>query len=656
MELSNEQEYFVNEALDGKNILVDACIGSGKTTSIQELCNRFSQERKILYLTYNKLLKVDAINKIKNKNVKVQNYHGFAYWLLSSNKIKAGVSELIKEVNKRKIEIPSYDTLIIDEYQDIDSEIAEFLEKIKASNPKMQIIAVGDMKQKIYDFTSLDVKKFIEKFLGSYTHITFTYCFRLGTNYASKLGISWHKEINGVNKKMKVNNLYTMEEVVDEISRHKPEEILCLGTRTGQMSDVLNELELKYPHKFNKNTVFASIRDKDGGVTPTDKCAIFTTYDGSKGLERPYCYLFDFTEANWALRMLKPNTKVNILKNIFLVAASRGKEEINFVKIDKKTTSSNFLSFSYLESIKDNNNFMSVNFEKPFDISDMFDFKYKEDVDACFDLLNIREILMPDDSLMKFKIQDGMIDLSPVVGIWQQAIFFKNYNVWDVIETQRYHNKIIAARYDDPVEKQVLALVASITNQNRYITQVKTPFISKEEEQMLKNRLSLYFKGNEVVEQEVYMSLLTNKGNIEINGRVDAIDSYGNIVELKHTSELSHEHFLQIASYVVATQSQRGLIWNTKTNKMYEVSVKDNDKFVRLMTVAITKGVANQVLEVQYTKDLADLEASKRKKYNKELIEKRMERKLERQKKEEKENSLKEFKKNSLEELNLISS
>lgn len=44
--LSDEQKHFVDLALEGHNVLVDACIGSGKTTSIQELCNKFPKPLK----------------------------------------------------------------------------------------------------------------------------------------------------------------------------------------------------------------------------------------------------------------------------------------------------------------------------------------------------------------------------------------------------------------------------------------------------------------------------------------------------------------------------------------------------------------------------------------------------------------------------------
>ena len=116
IELSQEQKQFIEIAKEGKNILVDACIGSGKTTAIQFLCDELSPDLNILYLTYNKLLKVDAKSKIRNANVTVTNYHGFAFNSLINFGRKTGIPDLIQRFNKEKPPIDIYDVLIIDEY------------------------------------------------------------------------------------------------------------------------------------------------------------------------------------------------------------------------------------------------------------------------------------------------------------------------------------------------------------------------------------------------------------------------------------------------------------------------------------------------------------------------------------------------------------
>lgn len=192
--LSDEQREFIELALKGGNILVEACIGSGKTTAIQYLCDLISQDKKILYLTYNKLLKLDAKSKIKNKNVLVTNYHGLAWLFLKQNGLSAGVSDMIQMVINKVTKIPKYDVLIIDEYQDIEQELSDFLKMIKKANPNMQIIAVGDIEQKIYDKTTLKVPYFINEFLGEYERLEFTKCFRLSNELASMLGRIWSKK------------------------------------------------------------------------------------------------------------------------------------------------------------------------------------------------------------------------------------------------------------------------------------------------------------------------------------------------------------------------------------------------------------------------------------------------------------------------------
>ncbi len=83
--------------------------------AIQYLCN-YIKDKQILYLTYNKLLKVDAQSKIKGSNIEVNNYHGLAYKVLSEYGIRTSVSNLIQTINTTdSIRFKKYDILIIDE-------------------------------------------------------------------------------------------------------------------------------------------------------------------------------------------------------------------------------------------------------------------------------------------------------------------------------------------------------------------------------------------------------------------------------------------------------------------------------------------------------------------------------------------------------------
>lgn len=135
VKLSDEQEAFIDAALSGANVLVDACIGSGKTTSIQQLCSRLDSNKKVLYLTYNVLLKLDAQAVIRSGNVFVTNYHSFARRMLLDNYVglPASIGDYPEAVADKFCKIPHYDVLIVDEYQDIAEDTAKLLKYIKRS-------------------------------------------------------------------------------------------------------------------------------------------------------------------------------------------------------------------------------------------------------------------------------------------------------------------------------------------------------------------------------------------------------------------------------------------------------------------------------------------------------------------------------------------
>lgn len=587
--LTDEQKELLIQTAKGNNVLVDACIGSGKTTAIQVLCNVF-HDRKILYLTYNKLLKIDARQKIRNRNVTVTNYHGFAYMCLAGMGIRAGISDLIQSFNKHKPPVQHYDILVLDEYQDIEQEIADMLVHIKSQNPDIQIVAVGDMKQKIYDKTTLQVLPFMEKFLGNYKTLHFTQCFRLSSALAGKLGRIWEKQITGVNPKCRVESM-TVDEVTDFLSMQLPENILCLGSRTGAMAGVLNKLEEQYPKSFNKATVYASIRDddRDTYAAPSEKTAIFTTYDSSKGLERKICVIFDYTEEYWTVRIGKPMTKYEILRNIFCVAASRGKERIIFVTNPKNKKGETPLSEKTLSTVPKEKEEKSAE----LDISEMFSFKYKEDVEDCYRKLSITQIPMADNRTIQIKGTDEMIDLSPCIGIFQEAVFFDGYDIdREISYAQAMHSDRppLRIREGAGLEEKILYLTAYNTYQDRYVTQVRTPFISQEQTYEICDRLASVFTHDENVQKTCAMHISDRKGkDIFIDGKADVVKN-NCVYELKFVSELQHEHFLQCACYMVAMDLPDGILWNVKTNQMYAVSVPDRKDFMSCVVNAVTKG------------------------------------------------------------------
>ncbi len=603
LKLSDEQRLFIERALQGENILVDACIGSGKTTAIQNLCNALPGTKKVLYLTYNKLLKLDAKSKIRKRNVTVTNYHGFAYMTLKRSGISAGISDLIQTFIQEKPPVAKYDILIIDEYQDIEQELAGLLQLVKDCNPVMQIIAVGDMEQKIYDKTTLNVEAFMKDFLEEHLTLKFTQCFRLSDGLAAMLGRVWKKQINGVNSRCKVEEM-SKEEIIPFLAEQIPADILCLGARTGTMSEVLNMLEENYPHIFNKKTVYATISEQDsmGKAEPKEDSAIFTTYDSSKGLERKICVVFDFTESYWGVRLVKPQQSYTVLRNIFCVAASRGKNHIIFVKPEEAMLSEKTLSTCMAENQK---------FED-LDISEMFDFKYKEDVEKCFSLLKIRRQISEDTSSIDIRSTDGLIDLSPCIGIYQEAAFFRHYQIETAIQLKISLNPELARLYTEEIkngslDEKILFLVSLETKQKRYRTQVETPFVSEEQSEMIKNRLNTRLDRGEDAQVECRIDFCDRKSGevrFSVKGYADAVKD-GTVYELKFVSELTHEHFLQCASYLVAMKLQKGILWNTRDNTSYEIEVPDRIAFLNAVIKTVTKGA----MENYYGPDLPDKQA-----------------------------------------------
>lgn len=589
--LTSEQKQFIDVALSGKNVLVDACIGSGKTTAIQHLCNVIPDNKHVLYLTYNKLLKLDAIKKITNKNVHVQNYHGYACERLLERGISVAQADLLREFNRRKMILPPVDILIVDEYQDIDSMSARMLQYIKQYYPGIQIIMVGDMQQKIYDYSTLDVWDFVKSFLGDHIDLRFTTCFRLSKEWAENLGKVWGKTIHGANENCKVYRM-TVDETAEYLKQQEPKDILCLGPYRSKnnIGILLNELEDSLPEKFNKNTVYASIRDEDANVQPNDNCAIFTTYDSSKGLEKKICVLMDWTEEYWTMRSRRQHS-YEILRNIFCVAASRGKETI--IVVDHGTAE---LSWKTLGT-----KFEQKKQEKRFEPSKMFEFAKQEYIDGCYSCLSV-ESLNTKKGRTEIQINrtDGLIDISPCIGIYQEAMYFDNYNIDTTIDQYCKENKTPRLISNDAsLFEKILYMTSLDTNQDRYRKQVKADsIVTKEQWNQISSRLNERLTRTE--NAQVPCNITCN-GVGNIVGFADVVRD-DTVYELKFTSALSRAYFLQCALYMIGLNKPKGILWNIRTNEIYEIKIRDKKEFLDTVVTIMSDGYCRSYCGPQWTK------------------------------------------------------
>ena len=97
------------------------------------------------------------------------------------------------------------------------------------------------------------------------------------------------------------------------------------------------------------------------------------------------------------------------------------------------------------------------------------------------------------------------------------------------------------------------------------------------------------------------MQFMDDSDNVyEIAGRPDVIKN-NTIYELKFVEELTHEHFLQCACYMVAFGLNKGILWNVRTNEQYSIVIPDREKFMKAVAKTTTKGkVSDAYFESDY--------------------------------------------------------
>lgn len=145
MKLTQEQNDIINST---GNIKINAVAGSGKTTTITEYAKARPKDARILYLAFNKSVKLEAIKKFADKglnNVKVETAHSLAY-------------KHIVYQNNYQVRPQGYKTHEIAELLGLQGNGEKHTEYIIANHiNKFITYFCNSDKQKVHDLNYLDV-------------------------------------------------------------------------------------------------------------------------------------------------------------------------------------------------------------------------------------------------------------------------------------------------------------------------------------------------------------------------------------------------------------------------------------------------------------------------------------------------------------------
>lgn len=161
--VSEEQFYICNSVQQGKNVIVDACAGSGKSTTVLSTC-RLMPQTNFLILTFNRALRKETCEKVEHlkiMNAQVHTYHSLA--VLHYDSTAHTDNQLMNVINKNSplLKIPKkmYDIIVIDEAQDMNRIYYDFIKKFTRDlNHKFQLLVLGDYRQCLYEFKGSDVR------------------------------------------------------------------------------------------------------------------------------------------------------------------------------------------------------------------------------------------------------------------------------------------------------------------------------------------------------------------------------------------------------------------------------------------------------------------------------------------------------------------
>jgi len=160
--MSDEQTHVYNKIREGNNVIVDACAGSGKSTTILSIASNMPNHQ-FIQLTYNSMLSSEIKTKIEKlglQNLKVYTFHSLVVKYYSADGYTDTIIRKILQNNTSpRKSIPKFHVLVIDEAQDMTFLYFKLLVKFcRDMGERIQLLILGDFMQGLYEFKGADIR------------------------------------------------------------------------------------------------------------------------------------------------------------------------------------------------------------------------------------------------------------------------------------------------------------------------------------------------------------------------------------------------------------------------------------------------------------------------------------------------------------------
>ena len=472
--LSDEQSNILNNIKHGKNVVVDSCAGTGKTTLILSVAKELP-DKKILQMTYNSMLRHEVNARVEKSGIKNMNVHTFhslaVRYYMPTCFTDTGIRYILLKDLPPLITLPKFDIFVLDEAQDMTFIYFQFMVKFaRDTGSPIQLLILGDYMQGLYDFKGADTrfltfadrlwkdfdglrsKEFVNCTMKMSYRITNPMCSFVNNIMLGMDRMAACKE--GPPTTYIRNSRQNLEKIVaGEILKlfgegYKPSDIFVLGPSVKGVNSNIRQLENILVERGIPCHVPMLENDKiDERVI--DKKVVFSTFHCVKGRERKIVFILGFD--NSYFRCYARNLSKEECPNTLYVAATRATERLYVLESDsfRGDRPLDFLQMSHVEMKQQpyvqfrgqhqnifvddeyeqnkNSQLITRHFLTPTELIKFIPENVIEDVSVILDRIFIKDSGEPDDlEIMSIiETKEGFFEeVSDLIGIAIPCIYY----------------------------------------------------------------------------------------------------------------------------------------------------------------------------------------------------------------------------------------